>query len=111
MSEFDTPTDPEAGERLLADAHALQRLAQHEDWPVLDRLLAEQMTRVQRALRARGLDPVQTEALRAELDVIEWLRERPSALARALEERDKMSEARAFATRTATLDPDRELLR
>ena len=98
-------------DRLLADAHAMARLAQHEDWSVLDRLLEEQMGRVQLALRARGLDPVQTEALRAELDVIEWLRERPKALARALEERDRMSEARTVATRTGTLEPDRELLR
>jgi hypothetical protein len=84
-------------DRLLADAHAVQRLAQHEDWGTLDRLLAEQMERVQKALRARGLGPVETEALRAELDALEWLRNRPTALARALDERDRMTEARELA--------------
>jgi hypothetical protein len=96
----------ESAERLLTDAHAIQRLAAHEDWPTLDRLLAEQMERVQAALRARGLGPVETEALRAELDALQWLRERPIALARALKEHELMTEARQPSNGRPV--PDRE---
>lgn len=84
----------EEHDQLLADAHALQRLAEHEDWPVVERLTREQIDRVVTALRARGLPLVETEALRAELDVLEWFLTRPAALQRALEEHERVLAAR-----------------
>ena len=74
-----------ATDRALADAAALDRLAAYPEWAVLDRLMGEHADRVLLALRARGLDLATTEALRAELDTIDWLRYRPVALRRALE--------------------------
>jgi hypothetical protein len=94
-----TPRDPfdEAAaeaDRLLADASALDRLAAYPEWEVLDRLMGEHADRILVALRQRGLDSVATEALRAELDAVEWLRYRPIALRRAVEEQEKIAESR-----------------
>jgi hypothetical protein len=81
------PSDaPVERSRLLADAHALTRLAQTPEWGVLERLIAEHVARLVLALQQRGLGPVETEGLRAELAAVEWLRSRPSALQRAVEE-------------------------
>jgi hypothetical protein len=73
-------------DRLVADAAALTRLAETEEWQVLDRLLGEHLGRVLQALRARGLGQAEGEALRAEADALEWLRTRPQALRRAVED-------------------------
>ena len=72
-------------QRALADAAALDRLAAYPEWEVLDRLMGEHADRVLLALRTRALDHATTEALRAELDTVDWLRYRPIALRRALE--------------------------
>jgi hypothetical protein len=72
-------------EQALADASALDRLAAYPEWAVLDRLMGEHAERVAAALRQRGLDLATTEALRAELDTVDWLRYRPIALRRALD--------------------------
>jgi hypothetical protein len=82
-------------EQLIADAHALERMADTPEWAVLDRLLGDHADRILLALRQRGLDLVQTEALRAELEAVEWLRYRPIALRRAVDERDRMRQAQA----------------
>jgi len=94
-----TPRDPQdeadiQAERLLSDASALDRLAAYPEWEVLDRLMGEHVDRILVALRQRGLDLVATEALRAELEAVEWLRYRPIALRRAVEEQAKINEAR-----------------
>lgn len=81
------------GERLLSDAQALERLSQYPEWTVLDRLLAEHATHLQTELRRRGLTLHETEALRAELDMLDWMRYRPAALRRALESRDAVLRA------------------
>jgi hypothetical protein len=88
-------------ERLLADAAALERLSGHPEWLVLDRLLAEQIDRIGLALRQRGLDYPATEALRAELDALAWLRDRPSALRQAVEQARTVETARDAAIRAA----------
>jgi hypothetical protein len=84
-------------EQLIADAHALERLSEMPEWAVLDRLLADHSDRILLALRQRGLEFVQTEALRAELEAVEWLRYRPIALRRAIDERDRMRQAQIDA--------------
>jgi hypothetical protein len=78
--------DGVARDRLVADAAALARLAETPEWQVLDRLLGEHLGRVLAAMRARGLGAADTEALRAEADAVEWLRNRPQALRRAVED-------------------------
>jgi hypothetical protein len=88
-------------ERLLADAAALERLSGHPEWLVLDRLLAEQIDRIGLALRQRGLDYPATEALRAELDALAWLRDRPRALRQAVEQARTVETARDAAIRAA----------
>ena len=60
----DAPTDRD---QLLADAHALKRLAEMPEWAVLERLLDEHADRIIVELCQRGLEPVATEGLRAEL--------------------------------------------
>lgn len=77
-------------EQLLSDASALERLSQYPEWAVLDRVLKTHAKHVAQALRQRGLGALETEALRAELDAIEWLRYRPTALKKALEDREAM---------------------
>jgi hypothetical protein len=92
------PSDaPAERSRLLADAHALTRLAQTPEWGVLERLIAEHVARLVLALQQRGLGPVETEGLRAELAAVEWLRSRPSALQRAVEEAVAVETAQAHA--------------
>ena len=86
-------------ERLLADAAALERLAETEDWKVFDRLMGEHASRLVLALRQRGLGHTETESLRAELEAVEWFRYRPIALRRAVDERDTMQ--RAVTSRAA----------
>ena len=80
-------------QRALADASALDRLAAYPEWDVLDRLMGEHAGRVMAALRTRGLDLPTTEALRAELDTVDWLRYRPIALRQALETQKTMDAA------------------
>jgi hypothetical protein len=80
-------------EQLLSDASALERLAQYPEWAVLDRVLKTHAKHVLTALRQRGLGAVETEALRAELDAIEWLRYRPTALKKALDDREAVLKA------------------
>jgi hypothetical protein len=92
-------------EKLLSDASALERLAQYPEWAVLDRILKDHAKHVARALRQRGLGALETEALRAELDAIEWLRYRPTALKKALEDRDAMLKAQQ-ETVYGRRDPD-----
>jgi hypothetical protein len=77
--------------RLLADAAALDRLSATDEWKVLDRLLGEHADRLMLALRQRGLGFAETDALRAELEAVEWLRYRPIALRRAVDEREKLA--------------------
>jgi hypothetical protein len=84
-------------EQLVYDASALERLAETPEWQVLDRLLGQHSERILLALRQRGLDHVQTEALRAELEAVEWLRYRPIALRRAMDERARMRAAMTSA--------------
>jgi hypothetical protein len=92
------PADASAAHsQLLADAHALTRLAQTPEWGVLERLIAEHVARLVLALQQRGLGPVETEGLRAELAAVEWLRSRPSALQRAVEEAIAVETAQAHA--------------
>ena len=81
----DAPTDRE---QLLADAHALQRLSAYPEWAVLERLLNEHAGRITAEVCQRGLDVVATEGLRAELAAVEWLRTRPAALQRAVDDLD-----------------------
>jgi hypothetical protein len=83
-------------DRLVADAAALTRLAETPEWAVLDRLLGEHLGRVLMAMRGRGLGAAETEALRAEADALEWLRGRPQALRRAVEELRAMEAQRAL---------------
>ena len=90
----DAPTDRE---HLLADAHALQRLAATPEWAVLERLLDEHADRITAELCQRGLDPVATEGLRAELAAVAWLRSRPAALQRAVDDLDAMAAHEAAA--------------
>jgi hypothetical protein len=99
--EWDRPLEDAAAEqarreeaRLFADAAALDRLASMDEWQVLDRLMAEHADRALLALRARGLGMVETEALRVELDLLDWLRYRPIALRRAVEERTRLTRPR-----------------
>jgi hypothetical protein len=84
----DAPTDRE---QLLADAHALQRLSAYPEWAVLERLLQEHAGRITAEVCQRGLDVMATEGLRAELAAVEWLRTRPAALQRAVDELDAMA--------------------
>jgi hypothetical protein len=86
-------------ERLFSDAAALERLSEMPEWMVMDRLLGEHADRILLALRQRGLDHTTTESLRAELEAVEWLRYRPIALRRAVDERDKLLAAQAKHTR------------
>jgi hypothetical protein len=101
-----------AHSQLLADAHALTRLAQTPEWGVLERLIAEHVARLVLALQQRGLGPVETEGLRAELAAVEWLRSRPSALQRAVEDAiavetaQAQAEAEAMAARTQVMGPE-----
>jgi hypothetical protein len=60
-------------------------------------LIAEHVARLVLALQQRGLGPVETEGLRAELAAVEWLRSRPSALQRAVEEAVAVETAQAHA--------------
>lgn len=96
-------------EKLVSDASALERLSRYPEWAVLDRVLADHAAHVLTALRARGLGALETEALRAELDAIEWLRYRPTALKKALEDRDALlnsqQETEGYARRTDRDDP------
>jgi hypothetical protein len=94
-------------EQLIADAHALERLAEMPEWAVLDRLMAEHIVRIQLALRQRGLGLVETEALRSELEAVEWLRYRPIALRRAVVERDRMRNASFTSTQGPQMTPMR----
>jgi hypothetical protein len=88
------PSDaPPDREQLLADAHALQRLAATPEWAVLERLLDEHADRIVAELCQRGLDPVATEGLRAELAAVGWLRARPAALQRAVDDLDALAAA------------------
>jgi hypothetical protein len=89
--------DGVARDRLVADAAALARLAETAEWAVLDRLLGEHLSRVLTAMRARGLSLADTEALRAEADALEWLRHRPQALRRAVEDLRAMEAQQAAA--------------
>jgi hypothetical protein len=93
----DLSRDGSGRDRLVADAAALTRLAEQPEWGVLDRLLGEHLGRVLAAMRARGLSLAETEALRAEADAVEWLRNRPQALRRAVEDLRAM-EAQQAAT-------------
>jgi hypothetical protein len=88
-------------DRLVADAAALARLAETPEWQVLDRLIGEHLGRLLTRMRARGLGGVETEALRAEADALEWLRNRPAALRRAVEDFRAME-----AQHTAVRRPD-----
>lgn len=81
-------------ERLMADANALDRLAATDEWKVLDRLMGEHAERLLLALRQRGLGFAETDALRAELEAVEWMRYRPIALRRAVTEHEAMEAAR-----------------
>jgi hypothetical protein len=83
-----------AAAQLLADATALERLAAYPEWAVLDRILDEHAASVLTVLKRPGLDVIQTEALRAELAAIEWLRYRPVALRQALEDRNAVQAQR-----------------
>jgi hypothetical protein len=89
------PEGREDVERLMADANALDRLALTEEWKVLDRLLGEHVARLLLALRQRGLGFAETDALRAEIEAVEWLRYRPIALRRAVTEHEAMERQRA----------------
>ena len=80
-------------DQLLADAHAIQRLSAYPEWAVLERLLDEHAGRITVELCRRGLDPVATEGLRAELASVEWLRTRPAALQRAVDDLDALAAA------------------
>jgi hypothetical protein len=84
----DTPPDRD---QLLSDAHALQRLSAYPEWAVLERLLNEHAGRITAEVCQRGLDVVATEGLRAELAAVEWLRTRPAALQRAVDDLDAMA--------------------
>lgn len=84
-------------EQLLSDASALERLSDTPEWGVLDRLLGEHADRILLAMRQRGLGHVETESLRAELEAVEWLRYRPIALRRAVDEHGRMREAQIHA--------------
>jgi hypothetical protein len=108
MPPADTrPADaPNERSRLLADAHALTRLAQTPEWGVLERLIAEHVARLVAALQQRGLGPVETEGLRAELAAVEWLRSRPSALQRAVEEAVAVETARVHAAEPQVTGPE-----
>jgi len=91
-------TDPDVRhlldeEQLLSDASALERLSEMEEWKVLDRLMGDHAERILLAMRQRGLGLVETESLRAELEAVEWLRYRPIALRRAVDERDRIRQA------------------
>jgi hypothetical protein len=90
MARRDTPADHE---QLLADAHALQRLAAMPEWAVLTRLLDEHADQITAELCQRGVDPIQTEGLRAELAAVQWLRARPGALQHAVEDLVAVEEA------------------
>jgi hypothetical protein len=92
-----TRGDGLARDRLVADAAALARLAETPEWAVLDRLLGEHLGRVLTAMRARGLGAAETEALRAEADALDWLRQRPAALRRAVEDLRAMEAQQAAA--------------
>jgi hypothetical protein len=98
--------DGVARDRLVADAAALTRLAETPEWLVLDRLLGEHLGRVLTAMRARGLGAAETEALRAEADALDWLRHRPAALRRAVEEHHALEAQRAAQAGSAEDFPD-----
>jgi hypothetical protein len=85
-------------EQLLSDAAALERLSEMEEWKVLDRLMGDHAERILLAMRQRGLGLIETESLRAELEAVEWLRYRPIALRRAVDERDRMRQMRQTQT-------------
>ena len=90
-----TPPDASTDrDQLLADAHALQRLSAYPEWAVLERLLDEHAARIAVELCQRGLDLVATEGLRAELAAVEWLRHRPQALQRAVDDLDALARRR-----------------
>jgi hypothetical protein len=84
------PTSPDR-DQLLADAHALQRLAATPEWAVLARVLAAHADRIITELCQRGLDPVATEGLRAELAAVRWLGTLPAALQHAVEDHEAMA--------------------
>ena len=87
-------TSPDAStdrDQLLADAHALHRLSTYPEWAVLERLLDDHAARIAVELCQRGLDLVATEGLRAELAAVEWLRQRPQALQRAVDDLDALA--------------------
>jgi hypothetical protein len=93
-------------DRLVADAAALARLAETPEWQVLDRLLGEHLGRVLTAMRARGLSLAETDALRAEADCLEWLRNRPQALRRAVEDLRAMEAQQTAAAGVSEDFPD-----
>jgi hypothetical protein len=98
--------DPSADrDQLLADAHALQRLAATPEWAVLARLLDEHAARITAELCQRGLEPIQTEGLRAELAAVGWLRARPAALQDAVDDLDAIARASDAARDAATASP------
>jgi hypothetical protein len=102
----DLSRDGAQRDRLVADAAALTRLAETPEWAVLDRLLGEHLGRVLTTMRARGLSLAETEALRAEADAVEWLRNRPQALRRAVEDLRAVEAQRAAAAGSAEDFPD-----
>jgi hypothetical protein len=83
--------------QLIADAHAIERLAAQPEWSTFTRILEEHIARVTLELRQRGLDHTTTEGLRAEIAALEWLRDRPKALKRAVEDYDAVATAAAAA--------------
>jgi hypothetical protein len=101
-----TRGDGLARDRLVADAAALTRLAETPEWAVLERLTAEHLQRLETALRTRGLGPVETEGLRAEIEAVEWYRHRPAALRRAVEDLRAVEAQRAATAGSAEEFPD-----
>ena len=102
----DPSSAPTDRDQLLADAHALQRLAAMPEWAVMERLLDEHADRITAELCQRGLDPVATEGLRAELAAVGWLRARPGALQRAVDDIDAMAAREAAAVSSSQAGPE-----
>jgi hypothetical protein len=92
MARRDLPADHD---HLLADAHALQRLAATPEWAVLERLMDQHADQIVAELCQRGLDPAQTESLRAELATVHWFRDLPAALRRQVDDLEAVAVAQS----------------
>jgi hypothetical protein len=78
-------------DQLLADAHALQRLAASPEWAVFARVLDAHAARITTELCQRGLDLVATERLRAEFAALAWVRALPTDLQHAVEDHEALA--------------------